>query len=151
MIRRPPRSTLFPYTTLFRSVSFTAFTTDRIRVTVTGTTDSWSRLTEIEAWGTAAGGLASTTTSLTSAPNPATAGVNVAITATVAGANPTGNVGFTENGNALTGCAAVALNSGSAVCNTSSLALGTHSIVASYGGDTGNAPSSSTPLSQTIT
>src|SRR2546429_2005055 len=26
MIRRPPRSTLFPYTTLFRSVSFTSFT-----------------------------------------------------------------------------------------------------------------------------
>src|SRR3989442_9956313 len=25
MIRRPPRSTLFPYTTLFRSAAFTAF------------------------------------------------------------------------------------------------------------------------------
>src|SRR2546427_2673253 len=25
MIRRPPRSTLFPYTTLFRSVAFTGF------------------------------------------------------------------------------------------------------------------------------
>src|SRR2546429_5159837 len=25
MIRRPPRSTLFPYTTLFRSLEFTAF------------------------------------------------------------------------------------------------------------------------------
>src|SRR2546430_7281761 len=28
MIRRPPRSTLFPYTTLFRSVSFTARNVD---------------------------------------------------------------------------------------------------------------------------
>src|SRR3712207_8844622 len=28
MIRRPPRSTLFPYTTLFRSRSITPFTTD---------------------------------------------------------------------------------------------------------------------------
>src|SRR2546422_4227479 len=26
MIRRPPRSTLFPYTTLFRSIRFNAFT-----------------------------------------------------------------------------------------------------------------------------
>src|SRR5256885_7513712 len=29
MIRRPPRSTLFPYTTLFRSVDFVAGTEDR--------------------------------------------------------------------------------------------------------------------------
>src|SRR5260370_2202152 len=29
MIRRPPRSTLFPYTTLFRSQSLAAFTADR--------------------------------------------------------------------------------------------------------------------------
>src|SRR2546429_8048527 len=28
MIRRPPRSTLFPYTTLFRSLSFTFFATN---------------------------------------------------------------------------------------------------------------------------
>src|SRR3712207_8454257 len=30
MIRRPPRSTLFPYTTLFRSSSLTAYTLARI-------------------------------------------------------------------------------------------------------------------------
>src|SRR5688572_32361688 len=28
MIRRPPRSTLFPYTTLFRSVTFTGYVPD---------------------------------------------------------------------------------------------------------------------------
>src|ERR1044071_6430618 len=31
MIRRPPRSTLFPYTTLFRSVSSTGLLTDSLR------------------------------------------------------------------------------------------------------------------------
>src|SRR2546426_6957186 len=31
MIRRPPRSTLFPYTTLFRSVVFTAYQSDSVR------------------------------------------------------------------------------------------------------------------------
>src|SRR5258705_6892458 len=29
MIRRPPRSTLFPYTTLFRSLRFTKYVVDR--------------------------------------------------------------------------------------------------------------------------
>jgi hypothetical protein len=43
-----------------RSVSFAAYTTDSIRITVTGTPDSWSRITEIEAWGTDAGGLPAT-------------------------------------------------------------------------------------------
>src|SRR2546426_3789442 len=31
MIRRPPRSTLFPYTTLFRSIGFTCFTRRKSR------------------------------------------------------------------------------------------------------------------------
>src|SRR5437867_5442904 len=31
MIRRPPRSTLFPYTTLFRSVPFSVDITDRLK------------------------------------------------------------------------------------------------------------------------
>jgi hypothetical protein len=34
-----------------RSVLFSAFTTDRIRVNVTGAKDGWSRIVEIEAWG----------------------------------------------------------------------------------------------------
>src|SRR2546430_16669397 len=35
MIRRPPRSTLFPYTTLFRSHTYVAAGSDTGRVTVT--------------------------------------------------------------------------------------------------------------------
>ena len=42
-------------------------------------------------------------------------------------------------------------NPRTASCSTSSLAKGTHSIVANYAGDAGNAASSSTPLSQVIT
>src|SRR6266404_4764613 len=34
-----------------RSVTFAAYTTDRIRINITGTVDWWSRLTEVEAWG----------------------------------------------------------------------------------------------------
>src|SRR5207253_2042447 len=41
-------------------------------------------------------------------------------------------------------------NSRTATCSTSSLAVGTHSIVANYSGDAGNAASSSAPLSQVI-
>lgn len=33
-----------------RSVAFTAFTTDRIRIQVNNALDTWSRITEIEAW-----------------------------------------------------------------------------------------------------
>src|SRR2546427_4501196 len=52
MIRRPPRSTLFPYTTLFRSLATTghlwdvmdADTWERIRTTFTGT--AWRRRSE---------------------------------------------------------------------------------------------------------
>src|SRR5438876_6006206 len=35
MIRRPPRSTLFPYTTLFRSLAAIAYPTTKIRVNAT--------------------------------------------------------------------------------------------------------------------
>ena len=72
-------------------------------------------------------------------------------TATVAGNNPTGSVSFTENGTAI--CAAGTLSGGprTASCSTSALSVGTHSIVASYVGDPGNAASSSAPLTQVIT
>src|SRR3712207_7628815 len=36
MIRRPPRSTLFPYTTLFRSISLLTFCLDDLSVDVSG-------------------------------------------------------------------------------------------------------------------
>src|SRR5438105_4214879 len=96
-----------------------------------------------------------TTTTLASSLNPATVNASVTFTATVSGSNPTGTVNFTDGGSSIVGCAAVALtgagNSRTAVCSTSSLSVGTHSIVANYGGDAANAASSSSPLSQVIT
>jgi hypothetical protein len=34
-----------------RTVNFSAYTTDRIRINVTGSLVSYSRITEVEAWG----------------------------------------------------------------------------------------------------
>ena len=103
----------------------------------------------------AAGGAAPTSTGLASSANPAVAGTSVTFTATVTGSNPTGTVGFASDGSGISGCSAVTLagsgNSRNAICTTSALSVGTHSIVASYAGDAGNAPSSSPALSQGIT
>ena len=93
-------------------------------------------------------------TGIASSPNPAALGASVTFTATVSGTAPTGNVTFTDGGTTIAGCAAVALvgsgNIRTAICATSSLATGTHSIVARYNGDTANGASSSSALSQVI-
>ena len=56
-----------------------------------------------------------------------------------------GSFSFADNGTVIAGCAAVGFsangNSGSAVCSTATLALGSHTIMATYGGDAGNAGS----------
>src|SRR5207253_5677509 len=96
----------------------------------------------------------STTTTLTSSANPAPVGANVTFTANVTGNAPTGSVAFTDGGSTISGCGAMALagsgNTKTASCSTSSLAAGTHSIVAAYSGDPANAGSASAPLSQVI-
>src|SRR5438034_8540301 len=54
MIRRPPRSTLFPYTTLFRSVTAHAFESDsghlpaRLREMIEGATRSEEHTSELQ-------------------------------------------------------------------------------------------------------
>src|SRR6185295_257921 len=90
-----------------RTVTFAATTTDRIRIHVTNALYSYTRLTEVEAWGVAAAGARPTSTTLASSGTPAVAGGTVTLTATVAGTNPTGSVGFTSDGNAISGCSAV--------------------------------------------
>ena len=100
------------------------------------------------------GGPVATTTTLGAAPNPSTVGQNVTFTATVNGTNPTGTVNFKDGANSIAGCAAAAVtgsgNSRTAQCTTGALAQGTHSVTAVYGGDAGNATSTSAVLSQVV-
>jgi hypothetical protein len=94
---------------------------------------------------------ANTTTTLMSSANPSQYGQQVAITATVSnggGSTPTGNVSFFDGGSPLD---VVALDpSGQATFRTSTLSVGSHSITASYEGDTTSAPSTSSALAQVV-
>jgi pseudomonalisin len=93
-----------------------------------------------------------TTTALASSVNPAVQGVPVTFTATVAtvGADPpTGSVTFSDGSTTL---GSGNLNGSQiATFTTSTLAVGSNSITASYSGDANNAASTSSILSQTIT
>jgi hypothetical protein len=138
-----------------RTVSFSAVTTDRIRILINGSASRYSFLAEVEAWTPMAlPPPPSGATILTSSRNPGRTGRNVTFTAMVTGVNPIGTVAFTANGTTISGCAAVALsgsgNSKSALCTTSFATAGTYSIVASYSGDGTNAASSSAPLAEVI-
>jgi uncharacterized repeat protein (TIGR03803 family) len=92
-----------------------------------------------------------TTTTLTSSLNPSANGQPVTFTATVTAqgsGTPTGIVSFLDGG---TGIGTGSLNaSAQATFTTASLAQGTHSIVAVYGGDNTFAGSTSSPLSQQV-
>ena len=88
------------------------------------------------------GGLTSTTTTVSSSLNPSTSSASVKFTATVTGASPTGTVQFAIDGSS-TG-SPVTLSAGTASYSTSSLAVGTHTVTATYSGNTSNAGSSGT-------
>jgi uncharacterized repeat protein (TIGR03803 family) len=86
---------------------------------------------------------ATTRTALGSSQNPSSTGQPVTFMATVTGDSPTGAVGFTSNGAAISGCSAVGLAaSGTALCATSFASAGTYAIVATYSGDSNNSGSS---------
>ena len=63
-----------------------------------------------------------------------------------------GTVAFEADGTPLGGCAARAVDpaSGKATCEVSSLAAGTHSVVAAYSGDDFSAASASAALVQSV-
>jgi hypothetical protein len=90
---------------------------------------------------------ASTTVTLTSPANPSGYGSPVSFTATVTPPTATGAVTFTD-GSATVGTGVI--SSGTATYSTSALAVGPHSIVASYGGDTNDSASGSTTLMQAV-
>ncbi len=91
-----------------------------------------------------------TTTAVTSSLNPATYGQAVTFTAhvTATSGTPTGTVMFFDGTTAL---GSATLANGSTSISISSLAAGAHSITAAYQGGLGFAPSTSTPLTQTVT
>lgn len=83
-------------------------------------------------------------------PNPSIARSNVHFIATITalqGIQPTGTIAFKDGATVLgTGL----ISGGTATFDTTSLAVGTHSIVATYAGDGSTAPISSSAYSQTI-
>src|SRR5581483_3903546 len=69
-----------------RTVTFPAYTTDRIRVTVTNALGGYSRMTELEAWGTAV--------SASPSPPPTVTNVALASVGAVASASSSYSAGF---------------------------------------------------------
>ncbi|MGA7155463.1 MAG: Ig-like domain repeat protein [Acidobacteriaceae bacterium] len=94
---------------------------------------------------------ATTTSALASSSSTDTVGNDLTFTATVTsadGLSPTGTVKF-MNGATILGSGSVGAN-GTAILSLSSLAPGTYTIVAVYSGDTDDAASTSSALSETI-
>jgi len=88
-----------------------------------------------------------TTTSLQAVPGSSTAGQNVTLTATVSPSSATGTVTFLD-GSSTIGTAN--LSAGTAAFSISTLAGGNHSLTASYGGDTNDAPSTSAAVTESV-
>ncbi len=96
---------------------------------------------------------ASTATALASSANPASVGGQVTYTATVNPVPDGGTVAFADGGTTIAGCGTAAVNtsSGTATCQATYTATGSHPITASYSGDSNYLASNSTTLIQTVT
>jgi len=93
----------------------------------------------------------STASAVTASLNPSTYNAIVTFTATVTGNAPTGAVTFMDGAATLgTGTLSGTGNSRTATYATGTLSIGTHSITAVYAGDTNNATSTSSALSQVV-
>ena len=94
-----------------------------------------------------ANGLVTTTAGLSSSKNPSSFGQPVILTAKVTGFSPTGAMTFFDGGIQIgTG----RLAAGTAAFTTASLAVGSHSITAKYGGNSNNVASTSAALTQHV-
>jgi hypothetical protein len=91
---------------------------------------------------------ATSSTSVTSNLNPSDPGNSVTFTATVTPSLATGTVTFKDGGTSI-GSGTLS-SSGTATFTTSTLAAGSHSITASYGGDSNDTTSTSSTLTQTV-
>ena len=90
-----------------------------------------------------------TATVLTASPATAPFGTPIVLTATVSPASVSGTVDFFDGATTLS--AAVPLVNGTATFAATTLAIGTHSLTARYGGDTNNASSTSAARTVTVT
>jgi hypothetical protein len=96
--------------------------------------------------------LADAAVAIASSPDPSAAGQSVTFTAAVSGTagTPTGTVDFRDGTGSISGCMAVALSAGTAMCDTAGLAAGAHSITAQYSGDIFYNAATSPALTQTV-
>ncbi len=91
--------------------------------------------------------LATSSVSIASNANPTTVGQSVTFTALVTPATATGTIQFLDGGTVI---GTASLTSGVASFSTVSLVKGTHSIVASYSGDSASAAANSGALAQVV-
>jgi hypothetical protein len=130
------------------NVTFTPNSVGASQATLTVTDNGTTTPTTVALSGT--GVLATSSTIVTSSANPAAPGQSVTFTATITSGTSgtiTGTVAFLDGTIQLgTG----SLSTGKALFSTSTLASGSHSITASYGGDSNFAASTSTALAQVV-
>ena len=88
-----------------------------------------------------------TNTSLVSSANPVAFGGNVTFTASVTPSTATGTITFNDGTGKL---GTVTIANGTATFSSAALSIGTHSLTASYSGDTNNAAANSAAISQVV-
>ncbi|MFH1028176.1 MAG: Ig-like domain repeat protein, partial [Pseudomonadota bacterium] len=108
-------------------------------------TGVWWVIDDVKVMASATAG--DTVTTINSAPNPASYGQTVTLTATVSPGSAAGTVTFMDGATTL---GTATLSAGSATLSTTSLSIGNHSITAIYDGSGGYNGSTSPPLTQTI-
>ena len=89
-----------------------------------------------------------TTTTLTSSPNPSVPGQSVLLTATISPSTATGAITFFDGATIVGG--PVQLSNGSASFSATSFGSGTHTLTASYGGDSADLSGTSAPITQIV-
>jgi len=103
--------------------------------------------------GIAGPSLQSTTTAITSSPDPSRAGQQVTYTATTSPVPGGGTASFTDNGSPITGCSSqpVDTTTGTATCVSAPDTTGAHNIAATFTGTTGFTASTSPVMTQVVT
>jgi len=97
-------------------------------------------------------GTAAVSATMDSSSYTISAGQSVTFTAAVMGNSgaPTGAIAFQDGGSTISGCASVAVASGKALCTTSTLASGSHSITGKYSGDSTYGAGVAGPITETV-